>query len=777
MSAETTPTKPKVSSLDTLEAWFTPLRFGIGLALALIVAFPDVVFGSGAFFYHDYGVLGYPVIHHHHHSFWGGDFVPLWNPYSNCGAPFMAQWGTMTLYPLSLFYLILPLPWSLGVFCLLHLWLGGMGMYFLARRRVNHPYAAALAGLVFVFNGFTLSCLQWPNYMVALGWLPWIALTVGTACARGGRAIVVAAIIATLQMLSGVPEFIFMTWIIVVALQTVATIEKRDSMFAILSVRRLALIVLLVTGLSAAQLLPFFELLSLSQRHDGFAAEKWAMPWHGIGNFFVPLFHYAKTYTGAFFQGGQSLIATYYLGLGTMMLAAIGGFRGRTRETTTLAVMAILSVLLAMGESGYLYGFIKDLFPRLGFVRYPVKFLMPLAFVTPLLAAYGIRWFVIRERKLESRDRRLLVCGWAAAAVIITALLLSTRVLSFPFDQPGETLKNAVWRAGFFGLFLILLYQSRRMAAPQSAGILRCGALVVIVADILTHMPQWNPRIAASEFRPNIASEAQEFGKEKPALGVSRIMITPAAEALFLRSTIPDSTTNFQGKRLGFWSHLNLLDAIPKINGSSTLQLLEQAEIQDLIYKNGNPDFDSSQLADFLAVTHITSPLNPTDWIRRNASSPWATIGRKPVFLPSRQILETIAANKADLKSNVFLPAEAKAAFSDASAEAASLKIQAFSAHHIEIETLSEKPTALVIAQTYHPAWRASVNGNPSPVWRANHAFQAISVPAGRNVIRLEYHDGKFRIGIAVTLVSMILCGVIWTRRGRSTGRKAETTS
>ena len=31
----------------------------------------------------------------------------------------------MTLYPLSLFYLLLPMPWSFGVFSLGHLLLGG----------------------------------------------------------------------------------------------------------------------------------------------------------------------------------------------------------------------------------------------------------------------------------------------------------------------------------------------------------------------------------------------------------------------------------------------------------------------------------------------------------------------------------------------------------------------------------------------------------------------------------------------------------------------------
>ena len=163
-----------------------PKGFGLGLALLLAAVFPGVVAGTASFFLRDYGVLGYPFIHYAHASFWRGE-LPLWNPLSNCGAPFLAQWGTMVLYPFSLFYLILPLPWSLGVFCLAHLWLGGMGMHALAARWTGNRWGAALAGIAFVFNGVTLSCLSWPNYTVALGWMPWLVLFMEKAWREGGR--------------------------------------------------------------------------------------------------------------------------------------------------------------------------------------------------------------------------------------------------------------------------------------------------------------------------------------------------------------------------------------------------------------------------------------------------------------------------------------------------------------------------------------------------------------------------------------------------------------
>src|SRR5207249_5291838 len=128
--------------------WLTPLRFGGVLALLLFAAFPKVVLGLHSFVYRDYGVLAYPFIHYAHESFWRGE-LPLWNPLSNCGAPFLAQWGTMTLYPFSIVYLLFPLPWSLSFFCLGHLALGGMGMFFLARRWTDSSFAAAVAGVTF----------------------------------------------------------------------------------------------------------------------------------------------------------------------------------------------------------------------------------------------------------------------------------------------------------------------------------------------------------------------------------------------------------------------------------------------------------------------------------------------------------------------------------------------------------------------------------------------------------------------------------------------------
>src|SRR5260221_13629684 len=136
---------------ESYDDWFTPGRFAALLGFLIFASFPDVILGRSTFFIRDFCQFGYPLAYHFRESFWRGE-IPLWNPYNNCGLPFLAQWNTLTLYPLSLFYLVFPLPWSLGVFNLGHMFLAGLGMYFLRRRSVTHDLSSCVPGAAFAFN-------------------------------------------------------------------------------------------------------------------------------------------------------------------------------------------------------------------------------------------------------------------------------------------------------------------------------------------------------------------------------------------------------------------------------------------------------------------------------------------------------------------------------------------------------------------------------------------------------------------------------------------------
>ena len=553
--------------------WFTPSRFGAMLAIFLLAVFPRVVLGLDSFVYRDYGVLAYPVIHYARESFWRGE-LPLWNPLSNCGAPFLAQWGTMTLYPLSILYLLFPLPWSLGFFCLGHLWLGGLGMYFLARRWVGDQFGASVAGTAFVFNGITLSCLMWPNYTVALGWMPWVMLAVERAWREGGRSIVLAALAGTLQMLAGVQEIASFTWLLAVAFWIGSWIAEKPQ-WKLMTLRFLA-IVLLVAGLTAIQLLPFFDLLAHSQRDRAFASTKWALPGWGWANLLVPLFHCFESYQGPFIQEGQAFFSSCYLGAGVLALALIGVWRAGNWRAKLLGAFTLFALIAALAENGHLYSWMKSLIPLLGVARYPVKFMVLSAFAVPLLAGFAIGWWrqrpatesrraardAVREAMHEDGeqaslrdaefapvpDRGLKPTATGTASlrdaawfVGVGGVLLGTMgailwfayQYPFPLDQWPVTWHNTAWRAVFLlGVLgaVVLLPRLRASGEIENEGKARAiysalpaAILILLALDVSTHTPHFNPTVAASEFEPGLWQRARQT--PPPKLAESRAMI------------------------------------------------------------------------------------------------------------------------------------------------------------------------------------------------------------------------------------------------------------
>ena len=195
--------------MDKTESWLRPGRFAALLAVLVLAQFPDVIFGFKTFFFRDYGFFGYPLAAYHRDAFWSGE-IPLWNPYNSAGLPFLAQWNTMVLYPGSLIYLLLPMPWSLAIFSIAHQFLAGLGMYFLARKTSGSNLAGAIAALAYTFGGLLLCSIKWPNNIAAFGLMPWVVLT----CLHH-RSIGIAALVGGLQMITGAPEVIFLTWILI----------------------------------------------------------------------------------------------------------------------------------------------------------------------------------------------------------------------------------------------------------------------------------------------------------------------------------------------------------------------------------------------------------------------------------------------------------------------------------------------------------------------------------------------------------------------------------
>ena len=80
----------------------------------------------------------------------------------------------------------------------------------------------------------------------------------------------------------------------------------------------------------------------------------------------------------------------------------------------------------------------------------------------------------------------------------------------------------------------------------------------------------------------------------------------------------------------------------------------------------------------------------------------------------------------------------------------------------------------LVIADPFYPGWTATLDGKPVPILRANFAFQAVPVTAGRHELRLAYRNRWVGVGAAVSLGTLaLLLAALAVRSRRTRGEAA----
>ncbi len=759
--------------------WFAPKSFALLLALLVFASFPQVLLGLQTFVVRDFGFFAYPLAHFQRECFWRGE-VPLWNPYNNCGVPFLAQWNTMPLYPGALIYLLLPLTWSLSFFCLLHLWFAGLGAYFLARRWTGDNFAAAFAGVAFAFNGMTLNLLMWPSHIATFAWMPWVVLAVERAWREGGQRIFIAALAGAMQMLAGGPETILFTWLVLAALWVGELLSARGrparssdgaentcgltgglanaAAAARMAVLRFPLVVALVAMLAAAQLLPFLDLVAHSQRETGFADTRWSVPSSGWANFLVPMAFGHISNMGVFFQANQGWTSSYYLGMATLVLVAVGICSVRQKRVWLLTAIAGCALIFAFGEHTFIYRGLRQLIPQLSFMTYPVKFLLLVTFLAPLLAAFALARSKIGEagpdRAPAKATQTWLGIGAALLALLVAVLIWSWRSPAVP-DMASATLVNGLTRVVFLVASVGLLVASVRMTKPAFQRVAPLALLLVVWLDVLTHMPTQNPTVAPWIYEPGLARVKLAM-QPQPGPGESRAMLSAAAAREFTQFVSRKPEDNFIIKRLGYFANCNLLDGVPKVNGFFSLYPRECGELNAVLY--GSTNLHASGLLDFLAVSQMTAPGRSFEWMARTNFSPLITAGQTPVFLDDINAERLLFRPDFDGRKVVMLPPEAKSTITVTNPAVVRLKGWRFTAQRVDLEVEAASAALVVVAQTYFHCWRAYVDGGSVPLWRANYAFQAVEVPAGNHQVGLVYEDRAFRVGAWISALAWLVC-------------------
>ena len=418
-----------------------------------------------------------------------------------------------------------------------------------------------------------------------------------------------------------------------------------------------------------------------------------------------------------------------------------------------------------MGEHGRLYTGLLKVFPPLGFMRYPIKFDLLTTFSVPLLAAFAVAWF-----------RNSATARWPAAVrrtlslaipllLVIGALVWHARVHPLT-GEPWTTVGlNGLTRAIFLVLILALVLVYGRIRQPDQRILTGLLLLVLVWLDVATHAPRQNPTVAASVYQPGLLPRELKIS---PRPGDARAFLERQAHDMVYGWMLQDACKDYLGRRAALLGNCNLLDDIATPAGFYSLYVREQQDVFLALFNSATNNFPAG-LADFLGIAYLSNPAKLSDWRFRPSYLPFCTIGQRPVFAEPSQTPALLLRPDFDPRQIVYLAPEARPFLSATNPAHGTVRTVRFTAQRMDFEVTADAAALLVLSQTYYHSWRAWVDDKPARLWRANHAFQALEVPAGPHRVKLVYEDRQFQLGALISLTTLAGCLISLCLRRRET--------
>jgi hypothetical protein len=89
----------------------------------------------------------------------------------------------------------------------------------------------------------------------------------------------------------------------------------------------------------------------------------------------------------------------------------------------------------------------------------------------------------------------------------------------------------------------------------------------------------------------------------------------------------------------------------------------------------------------------------------------------------------------------------------------ASATIAALSDTHMEVRTSTATASFLITSDAFYPGWRASIDGQEAPLYRADYAIRGVSLPPGQHTVSFDYRPRSFYAGATISSLTLIALG------------------
>jgi hypothetical protein len=89
------------------------------------------------------------------------------------------------------------------------------------------------------------------------------------------------------------------------------------------------------------------------------------------------------------------------------------------------------------------------------------------------------------------------------------------------------------------------------------------------------------------------------------------------------------------------------------------------------------------------------------------------------------------------------------------------VRLIGYAAHAASWQVTTSQFGYLVTTDSFYPGWKAFLDGEQVPIYRANLAFRAIGVPPGKHTIEYRYESATFRWGLVLAVLSLTSIAVL----------------
>lgn len=748
---------------------------------------------------------------------------PLWNSSLGCGAPLLANLQSAVLYPLNLIYFVFPVEQAMGYSIVLHVILAGCFTYGFTRYLGLSRAAALVSSLCYMFSGFIIGRVQFLSMVSAAAWLPLLLWLTHRTVRRVRLADAMAlGLVIAVQLLAGHAQLwyysLWLAGLYALFLNLGPTLRarhkfvfccRRDDEVAHHATRPetrkvwrawalLAVAVSVGTLAAAAQAWPTLELARLSQRASGldygFAMNYSLWPWRLI-TLVTPDF-FGHPARGNFWGRGNYWEDCGYIGALPFILACVAiavWFRrakakrsqpestGATSHVPFLALLCIAAIVLALGDNLPIYPWIWRHVPGFGLFQAPARLLYCYTFGMAALAGIGLDLLGGSERWVRFSRYLIAIPASALAASAFGWLYVAS-------STEGTFLESLTRASSLFVLSGVLILVNTRWRVGWRRQAWTAVAVGFVAADLLifgwplnvyTEVSLYHGPTDSGTFLQQAAGSEGQMWR---IFSFERFNRSAMFETFFkFKDFGPTDPVHLRALRETLLPNLAVVEGLLSANNYDPLvvraqqDLLEQAEVA------GHPD--ALELLGRMGVRYVVGSRPGPD--ARMVYSGTVSIFENPYFLPRAHISrasgevgpQTAASTTlrresagrlsivADRGWQVWKPA-LRDVISSSSAKILEAPPQATSLHdewnRTTIDVELDEPGQLILADTYYPGWRVTVDGEEREILRVHHAFRAVALSAGKHRVVFVYTPKSFWLGLYVSAATWLIAVATW---------------